>query len=102
MYAFYVYAMAAFPINTLDSTYLESCLIVAAHFKILANRIETIEFDLDHFNKEVEKIIKYHDEIHDLAESLKNAYKLILFPYFSFASLFLCCIFFLLTVVSKA
>lgn len=76
--------------NAVDSIFLESCLVIAAHFKVLQMRIENIQFGEKAADKEVHDIVVYHTEIYNAAEEIRNTYGYILLFYFAITPLILC------------
>lgn len=98
---YYGFVMIGCSANAVDSIFLESCLIVAGHLKILQRRMESIQFNDNNFERNFFLIVKYHDQIYDLAKVVKMTYKTILLPFFAVVSTLLCLVFFMVTQVKN-
>lgn len=96
----YSYTQICIVGNAVDTIFLESCLVAAAHFKVLIQRIEDLQFKEDNYDSELGEIVKFHIEIHDLVSAIKTTYRPGIFSYFTLSSITICIVFFSLTLVS--
>lgn len=87
--------------NCIDCIFFESCLVAAAHFRILQNRIRQLPFWREDFSERLLDVVRYQKEIYGLAREIQLAYCTILCPFFIIASIMSCAEFYTATVVES-
>lgn len=87
--------------NCIDCIFFESCLVVAAHFRIMQKRIKKLKYHEDSFAEKLLDIVKYQKETYELADEIQAAYCTILCPFFIIASFMSCVEFYSATMVDS-
>lgn len=102
VYCFYTLMLCVLMNNCIDCVFFESCMVVAAHFRIIQNRLKVMEFgEVGNFQLRLLGLIQYQKEVYELASQIQRAYCTILCPFFVIASLMSCAEFYTATVVRK-
>lgn len=99
LWCIYSLMMCVIMNNCIDCIFFESCLLAAAHFRILQKRIRVLQFDAEDFKEKLLDIVKYQQEVYELAEEIQAAYCTVLCPFFIIASIMSCAEFFTATMV---
>ena len=101
IYCFYTLMLCVLMNNCIDCLFFESCLVVAAHFRILQRRFVDLPTSPQHHTARVLDLIHYQKEIYALARTIQEAYCTILCPFFIIASLMSCAEFYTATMVDS-
>lgn len=99
IYCLYTLLLCVIMNNCIDCIFFESCMIAAAHFRILQKRFRDLKCTQPDFTGKLVDIISYQREIYDLAKEIQRAYCTILCPFFIIASIMSCAEFYTATLV---
>lgn len=84
VFILYNYVICCFGINGADAMFVEACLLLRCHFRVLQKQIERMDYE--HFEGELREVFKYHRNILIVKDSLQKSYGKVLPPFMVIAS----------------
>lgn len=99
LWCLYCLLLCVIMCNCIDCIFFEGCMIAAAHFRILQERIKRLHFHAEDFEQRLLDIVLYQKDVYGLAQDIQEAYTTILCPFFIIASIMSCAEFYTATMV---